>query len=195
MMKTLINALVESQKMLTNASYFAFTATPKNRTLQTFGVRTAKFYPFHVYTMKQAIEEGFIMDVLANYTTYQSYYKLLKKVEDDPEFDSKRAAKRLREFVEGHPDTIRKKAEIMVNHFLDEVIKTKKVGGRAKAMIVTSGIVVAIEYFWAVQSYLREINAPYKAIVAFSGSKEYKGAKYDEAQLNGFPQPRHPGAV
>jgi type I restriction enzyme R subunit len=185
-----INALVSSQKMLKNASYFAFTATPKNRTLQTFGVAhplTGKYYPFHVYTMKQAIEEGFIMDVLENYTTYKSYYKILKKVEDDPQFDSKRANKRLRQYVEGHPNSIRQKAEIMIHHFFDEVIKAKKIGGQAKAMVVTSGIINAIEYFFAFQAYLQEINSPYKAIVAFSGTKNYKGVPYDEATLNGFP--------
>ncbi|MCB8947926.1 MAG: type I restriction endonuclease subunit R [Ardenticatenaceae bacterium] len=185
-----INALVNSQKMLTNASYFAFTATPKNRTLQTFGVQhplTGKYYPFHIYTMKQAIEERFIMDVLENYTTYNSYYKILKKVEDDPQFDSKRANKRLRQYVEGHPDSIRQKAEIMIQHFFDEVIKAKKIGGQAKAMVVTASIINAIEYFWAFQAYLQEINSPYKAIVAFSGTKNHKGGAYDEASLNGFP--------
>jgi type I restriction enzyme R subunit len=185
-----INALVESQKMLTNASYFAFTATPKNRTLQTFGVKhslTGKYYPFHIYTMKQAIEEGFIMDVLANYTTYNTYYKILKKVEDDPQFDSKRANKRLRQYVEGHPNSIRQKAEVMIHHFFDEVIKPKKIGGQAKAMVVTAGIINAIEYYLAFQAYLLEINSPYKAIVAFSGSKNYKGTTHDEASLNGFP--------
>ncbi|MCP4934574.1 MAG: type I restriction endonuclease subunit R, partial [bacterium] len=183
-----INALVKSQKMLDNASYFAFTATPKNRTLQTFGVQHGnKFYPFHIYTMKQAIEEEFIMDVLANYTTYKSYYKILKKVEDDPEFDSKRATKRLKQYVEGHSDTIRKKAEIMINHFFDEVIKKKKINGQAKAMVVTPRIVTAIEYYWAFQAYLQEINSPYKAIVAFSGKKEINGEAYDEAKMNGFP--------
>lgn len=186
----LINALVKNQKMLKNASYFAFTATPKNRTLQTFGIRhplTGKYYPFHIYTMKQAIEEGFITDVLENYTTYHSYYKILKKVTDDPQFDSKQANKRLRQYVEGHPDSIRQKAEIMIHHFFDEVIKAKKINGQAKAMVVTGGIINAIDYFWAFQTYLQEINSPYKAIVAFSGSKNYKGVAYDEATLNGFP--------
>lgn len=185
-----INALIRNQKMLDNASYFAFTATPKNRTLQTFGIEhplTGKYTPYHVYTMKQAIEEGFIMDVLDNYTTYNSYYKILKKVEDDPQFDSKQANKRLRKYVEGHPDSIRQKAEIMIHHFFDEVIKAKKINGQAKAMVVTGSIINAIEYFWAFQAYLQEINSPYKAVVAFSGSKNHKGAAYDEATLNGFP--------
>ena len=185
-----INALIDNQKMLKNASYFAFTATPKNRTLQTFGIEhplTGKYTPYHVYTMKQAIEEGFIMDVLDNYTTYNSYYKILKKVSDDPQFDSKQANKRLRKYVEGHPDSIRQKAEIMIHHFFDEVIKAKKINGQAKAMVVTASIINAIEYFWAFQAYLQEINSPYKAIVAFSGSKSHKGSAYDEAALNGFP--------
>jgi len=185
-----INRIIEEQKLLPNASYFAFTATPKNKTLEVFGVRnpgTGKFYPFHIYTMRQAIEEEFILDVLANYTPYQSYYRLLKKVEDDPKFDSKRAKKKLRRYVEGHPAAIRQKAEIMIDHFRDEVIAKRKIDGKAKAMVVTSSIVSAIQYRLAFDEYLREINAPYKALVAFTGSKEVDGKEFSEAKMNGFP--------
>ena len=123
-----INRLMESRKLLPNASYFAFTATPKNKTLEIFGDPdpqpdgTVKHRAFHSYTMKQAIQEGFILDVLEHYTPVQSYYRLAKKVEEDPEFDSKKVQKKLRRFVEGHDHAIRLKAEIMVDHFHDQVL-------------------------------------------------------------------------
>ncbi|MGI4791509.1 MAG: type I restriction endonuclease subunit R [Janthinobacterium lividum] len=184
-----INALIAARKMLPNASYFAFTATPKNKTLETFGVRQedGKFHAHHVYSMRQAIEEAFILDVLQNYTTYNSYYKLLKKAEDDPEFDKARAQKKLKKYVENHTAAVRQKAEVMVDHFQDEVIAKKKIGGQAKAMIVTGGIVSAIRYKHAVDLYLKEVKSPFKAIVAFSGSKEVDGETYDEFTMNGFP--------
>lgn len=184
-----INALIAGRKMLPNASYFAFTATPKNKTLETFGVRgeDGKFHAHHVYSMRQAIEEGFILDVLQNYTTYNSYYKLLKKVQDDPEFDKARAQKKLKKYVEGHAAAIRQKAEVMVDHFTDEVLAKKKISGAAKAMIVTGGIVSAIRYKQAVDTYLKEIKSPFKAIVAFSGAKDVDGETYDEFTMNGFP--------
>ena len=186
----MINRIIESRRMLTNASYFAFTATPKNKTLETFGIKNpqdGKFYPCHIYSMKQAIEEEFILDVLQNYTTLNSYYKLLKRIEDDPQFDTKRAQKKLRKFVESHEYAIRQKAEIMIDHFIDEVIKKRKINGQAKAMVVTNSIVAAIRYRLAFDAYLKEIRSPFKAIVAFSGSKEYSGKNYDEASMNGFP--------
>ena len=185
-----INRIIEEQKLLGNASYFAFTATPKSRTLELFGIQNptnGKFEPIHEYTMRQAIEEEFILDVLKSYTTYGSYYKLLKKVTDDPQFDSKRAKKKLKKYVEGHPAAIRQKTEIMVDHFLDEVIAKRKVGGKAKAMVVTSSIVNAIQYRLAFDAYLQELHSPCKALVAFTGSKEIDGVKYDEAKMNGFP--------
>ncbi len=123
-----INRLMEAKKLLPNASYFAFTATPKNKTLEIFGDADpqadgrVKHRPFHSYTMKQAIQEGFILDVLANYTPVDSYYKLVKTVEDDPEFDTKRAKKKLRRYVESHDHAIRLKAEIMVDHFHEQVL-------------------------------------------------------------------------
>ncbi|MGE0824201.1 MAG: type I restriction endonuclease subunit R [Candidatus Binatia bacterium] len=188
-----INRLMETKKLLPNASYFAFTATPKNKTLEIFGEQepqgdgTVKHRPFHSYTMKQAIQEGFILDVLQNYTPVASYYKLVAKIEGDPEFDTKRAKKKLRRYVEGHEHAIRLKAEIMVDHFHEQVLALNKIGGQARAMVVTSGIERAIQYYHAIHDYLTERKSRYKAIVAFSGEHEYGGAKVTEALLNGFP--------
>ena len=188
-----INRLIESRKLLTNASYFAFTATPKNKTLELFGEPdeqsdgTVRHRAFHTYSMKQAIEEGFILDVLRHYTPVKSYYKLTKTVEDDPEFDVRRARKKLRRYVEGHDHAIRLKAEIMVDHFHEQVVAQRKIDGQARAMIVTNGIERAIQYFHAVRAYLEERKSPHRAIVAFSGDHEYGGTKVNEASLNGFP--------
>jgi type I restriction enzyme R subunit len=186
-----INRIIEGRKLLTNASYFAFTATPKNKTLEMFGIPfrvgdEVKHRPFHSYTMKQAIQEGFILDVLKNYTPVASYYRLAKTVEGDPEYDVKKARKKLRVYVESHSKAIRDKAEIMVDHFLEQVIGQNKIGGQARAMVVTGNIQRAIEYFVAFTAYLTEIKSPYKAIVAFSGEPEYKGEKVSESKLNGF---------
>ncbi len=190
-----INRIMESRRLLPNASYFAFTATPKNKTLEIFGEPydeggQTKHRPFHSYTMKQAIEEGFILDVLKAYTPVESYYKLVKKIESDPDFDTKRARKKLRRYVESHDHAIRLKAEIMVDHFHEQVLALNKVGGRARAMVVTSGIERAIQYYHAIQAYLAERKSPWRAIVAFSGEPEYGGAKVTEASLNGFPSSR-----
>ncbi|MGA2372520.1 MAG: type I restriction endonuclease subunit R [Candidatus Korobacteraceae bacterium] len=187
-----INRIMESRKMLPNASYFAFTATPKNKTLEIFGEPApagdkVKHRPFDSYTMKQAIQEGFILDVLEHYTPVNSYYRLMKKVEDDPEFDVKKAQKKLRKYVEGHEHAIREKAEIIVDHFESQVIAKKKIGGHARAMVVTGGIQRAIQYFHAFKDYLNETKSPWKPIVAFSGEHEYGGAMVTEASLNGFP--------
>jgi len=187
-----INRIMEARKMLANASYFAFTATPNNKTLEVFGEPVpdggeVKHRPFHSYTMKQAIQEGFILDVLANYTPYKSYYNLVKTTEDDPEFDTKRAQRKLKLYVEGHKYAIREKAEIMVDHFHEQVIAKQKIGGQARAMVVTGSIKRAIDYFQAFQAYLLERKSPYRAIVAFSGEHEVAGVKVTEATLNGFP--------
>ena len=186
-----INRVMEARKLLPNASYFAFTATPKNKTLEIFGEphsagEATKHRPFHSYTMKQAIEEGFILDVLKNYTPVESYYRLVKTVENDPEFDTKRAKKKLRRYVESHDHAIRLKAEIMVDHFHEQVIALNKIGGHARAMVVTSGIERAIQYFNAISDYLNERKSALRAIVAFSGEHEYGGAKVTETLLNGF---------
>lgn len=187
-----INKLIEGRKMLTNASYFAFTATPKNKTLEMFGIEyeecgEIKHKPFDVYTMKQAIQEGFILDVLKFYTPFESYYKLAKTVVDDPLFDKKKAQKKLRAFVESNSYAISQKAEIMVEHFHEQVIKKGKIGGKARAMVVTSSIERAIEYYYAICDSLKNRNSPYKAIIAFSGDKEYGGKVLNEASINGFP--------
>jgi type I restriction enzyme R subunit len=193
-----INAALEqriaSRKMLNNASYFAFTATPKNKTLEMFGLPLPpdadgkiKYRPFHAYTMKQAVEEGFILDVLKAYTPVESYYQLVKKIEDDPEFDKKKAKKKLRRYVESHAHAIRRKAEIMIDHFHAQVMATGKIGGQARAMVVTSGIQRAIQYFHAFQACLEDRKSPYRAIVAFSGEHECNGKKQTEATLNDFP--------
>jgi type I restriction enzyme R subunit len=182
-----------ARKILTNASYFAFTATPKNKTLEMFGdplpadaEGKIKHRPFHGYSMKQAIEEGFILDVLKSYTPVDSYYKLVKKTEDDPEFDTKKAQKKLRRYVESHDHAIRLKAEIMVDHFHEQVLAAGKIGGKARAMVVTSGIERAIQYFHAFKTYLVERKSPYQAIVAFSGERDFGGARVSEVSLNGF---------
>jgi type I restriction enzyme R subunit len=188
-----INRLIEAKKLLPNASYFAFTATPKNKTLEIFGEPepqpdgTVQHRPFHSYTMKQAIQEGFILDVLRYYTPVESYYKLIKTIEGDPEFDTRRAKKKLRRYVESHEHAIRLKAEIMVDHFQEQVLALNKIGGQARAMVVTSGIERAIQYYHAIRDYQIERKSPYKAIVAFSGEHDYGGAKVTEASLNGFP--------
>lgn len=187
-----VNRIIESRKLLPNASYFAFTATPKNKTLEIFGIAyrvgdEVKHRPFHSYTMKQAIQEGFIQDVLKNYTPVESYYRLVKTVDSDPEYDVKKARKKIRRYVESHEKAISSKAEIMVDHFLEQVLAQNKIAGQARAMIVTGSIQRAIQYFFAIRSYLEECKSPYKAIVAFSGEPEYNGEKVSEAKLNGFP--------
>lgn len=185
-----INAMCEGKKLLTNASYFAFTATPKNKTLETFDTAyedagVIKHRPFHVYTMKQAIQEGFILDVLKYYTPIDSYYRLKKTVEDDPMFDKKKAQKKLRAFVENQTFTIAQKADMMVSHFHEQVIAKGKIGGQARAMIITS----SIEYYHAVNKCLANRHSPYKAIIAFSGEKQLDkdAAAVTSAGLNGFP--------
>ena len=190
-----INRIMESRKLLSNASYFAFTATPKNKTLEIFGEAydaggQARHRPFHSYTMKQAIQEGFILDVLRHYTPVKSYYKLIKKIEEDPEFDAKRARKKLRRYVESHDYAIRLKAEIMVDHFHEQVLALNKIGGQARAMVVTGGIERALQYYHAIRQYLQERKSPHRAIVAFSGEHEFGGVKVSEASLNGFPSGR-----
>ena len=185
--------IIKGRKMAPNVNYYAFTATPKNKTLEMFGTPVLRpdgqvgHEPFHEYTMKQAIEEGFIMDVLRNYTPYKSYYKILKAIESDPEFDKKQAPKKIRAFVERQPQTIQEKSLIIVNHFLDKVIGAHKVGGQARAMVVTSSIIRAIEFYYAISKLLEEMHSPYKAVVAFSGEKEYGGKMVTEATINGFP--------
>lgn len=183
-----ILAAMAARKMSKNASYFAFTATPKPATLEKFGRQgpDGKFYPFHLYSMKQAIEEKFILDVLEKYTTYKSYYEVQKSVEENPLFDTTKAQKKLKAFVEASPRTIEVKARIMVDHFMSSVWQAKKLKGKAKAMVVTRNIECAIRYFFAIRAALQEANAPFKALVAFSGEKIVDGIKYTEDGLNGI---------
>lgn len=194
-----INAMVEGRKLVKTASYFAFTATPKNKTEEVFGTPyeedgQIKHRPFHVYTMKQAIQEGFILDVLKNYVTIDSWYKIAKKVEDDPMFDKKRAQKKLRSFVEGNPDVIAKKAAMMVDHFHEQIIARKKLGGQSRAMVVTASIPRCIETYYAITKCLADRHSPYKAIIAFSGECSYHGQEppLTSAAMNGFPDANIP---
>ena len=183
---------IAARKMTTNASYYAFTATPKNKTLEMFGVPLpgeegkTKHRPFHSYTMKQAIQEKFIIDVLENYTPVQSWYQLQKTIEEDPLFDKKRAKKKLRKYVESHDHAIGNKAEIMVDHFLEQVIAKRLIGGEARAMVICSSIPRAVQYYRAIKAYLDKLRSPYKAIVAYSGETDVEGTSMTESQVNGF---------
>lgn len=179
-----LNELIEARKMPENASFFAFTATPKAKTIQMFGS------VFDLYSMKQAIEEGFILDVLKNYTHYENYYKIYKTIEDNPDFDKKKAQKKIRNYVEGQEFPIREKGEVMVNHFLAKTVN--KINGKAKAMIITQSILRAIEYYHIVSELLKNSNTGYEALVAFSGEKEYKGKLVTETSLNGFSDKETP---
>ena len=185
-----INRILKGRKLAKNANYYAFTATPKNKTLEMFGEKitdaegNVSFVPFHEYTMKQAIEEGFILDVLKYYTPYSSYYRIMKTSADDPEYDKKKAQGKLRAYVEAQPETIEKKAEIIVEHFCSKVFM--KIGGKARAMLVTSSIERAIEFYKVITRMLEERNSPYRAIVAFT-DKVIDGQLVTEASLNGFP--------
>lgn len=185
-----ILAAMEARKMKGNASYLAFTATPKNTTLERFGERQAddSYKPFHLYSMKQAIEEGFILDVLANYTTYKSYYEIEKSVQENPEFDVAKAQKKLTAFVERDKRTIATKAEIMLEHFVSQVVNKKKLKGKAKGMVVTQSIESAIRYHKAISQLLNERGNPFKIAVAFSGKKKVDGVEYTEADINGFAE-------
>lgn len=153
-----ILAAMKGRKMSQNASYFAFTATPKPATLEKFGRQgtDGKFYPFHLYSMKQAIEEKFILDVLEKYTTYKSYYEVQKSVVENPLFDLAKAQKKLKAFVEASPKTIEVKAKIMVDHFMSNVWQVKKLKGKAKAMVVTRNIESAVHYYYAIRTALKE---------------------------------------
>ena len=210
----LLEKLMKDRKMSTNCSYFAFTATPKRETLDRFGSEDAegKFHPYHLYSMKQAIEEGFILDVLTNYTTYRSYYELTKSIEDNPEYNNERAQKKLRGAVERDPKTIAAKADVMLTHFDAKVFRSHKLKGKAKAMVVTKDIECAIKYYQALNRIVVDKELPYKILIAFSGEKRLQHQEasiypitenlygsiaaeksgtawsdYTEAGMNGFP--------
>jgi len=172
-----------------NLSFFAFTATPKHRTLKTFGQPgpDGKAVPFHVYTMRQAIEEGFILDVLRNYTTYKTYYRLIKAVADDPKVEKRKAAKALARFMSLHPVNVAQKTEVMVEHF--RAFSQHRIGGKAKAMVVTSSRLHAVRYKQAFDAYIAKKGyGDIKALVAFSGEVEdpdAPGTTYTEVEMNG----------
>lgn len=186
--------LMLSRKMSTNCSYFAFTATPKKETLERFGTKAedGSFHPFHLYSMKQAIDEGFILNVLSNYTTYKSYYELIKSTEQNPLYENKRAQKLLKKAVEREPKTIRAKAEQILAHFDANMFRNHKLNNKAKAMVVTKDIECAIRYYMALNEIKAEHRMPYGILIAFSGEKDVDGVKYTEASLNGFPDNKTP---
>lgn len=186
--ESVILAEMEKHGRLPNLSLFAFTATPKAKTLELFGTKRAdgKFAPFHLYSMRQAIEEKFILDVLENYTTYKAYWRLLKKIEDDPRYDKGKAQYLLKSFVELHPHAIGEKVRIMVEHFAAQA--AGEIGGKAKAMIVTRSRLHAVRFKLALDRYLAEKGRPFKALVAFSGTVEDEGQSYTEAGMNGFSE-------
>lgn len=193
--KTIEDQIVERMKARKvaspNLSFFAFTATPKQKTLELFGTEdavTGKFGPFSLYSMKQAIEEKFILDVLKNYTTYETYFGLLKKVEDDPEFDKKKAQRLMVGYVERHEHAIDKKVAIMVEHFEEKIVSL--IGGKAKAMVVTKSRLHAVRYKIAFDKYLKEKGYSHKALVAFSGTVKDVDTKleYTEGQMNKVPE-------
>jgi type I restriction enzyme R subunit len=173
---------------LPNVSFFAFTATPKAKTLELFGERLpdGRFAAFNLYTMRQAIEERFILDVLENYTTYKTYWRLLKTVQDDPRYDRDKASYLLRSFVDRHEHAVRKKVEIIVEHFRERA--SHRIGGQAKAMIVTRSRLHAVRFKLGLDEYLRERGHPYGTLVAFSGSVHDGGMTYTEAGMNGLPE-------
>lgn len=182
---------MQSRKMRGNASYLAFTATPKPITLEKFGTVKEDGVgrkPFHLYSMKQAIEEGFILDVLANYTTLKSYYEISKSIEDNPLFDSTKAQKKLRAYVEQDQQTINTKADIILDHFIPNIVNKKRLKGKGKAMVVTQSIVSAIKYYKALKRILADKGNPFKIAIAFSGTKKVDGIEYTEAEMNGFAE-------
>lgn len=178
---------IESYRNLKNISFFAFTATPKNKTLEMFGMpdEYGHYHPFHTYTMKQAIEEGFILDVLKNYLTYPTYFKLVKKIQDDPEYDEKKAKRLLRNFVEKHPVAIARKTEIMLNHFMSSTIH--KINRKGKAMVVTRSRLHAVLYKKAFDKLIKENNYPIKTLVAFTGVVRHDEQEYTENSMNDLP--------
>ena len=178
---------IESSKKLSNVSFFAFTATPKNKTLEMFGTpnEKGKYQPFHLYSMKQAIEEGFILDVLKNYIPYETYFKLFKKIQDDPKYDEKKTKKLLRNFVEKHPVAIGKKTDIMLNHFMNSTIN--KIHGKGKAMVVTRSRLHAVLYKKAFDKLIKDEGLQIKTLVAFTGLVKHDEQEYTENSMNFLP--------
>jgi len=183
-----IIAEMKARGRLSNVSYFAFTATPKPETLELFGARQTDggYAPFSLYTMRQAIEENFILDVLDNYTTYRAYWNLLKTIADDPRYDRRKAALLLRSFVEMHEHTIAQKVALIAEHFAGQGLG--RIGGKAKAMLVTRSRLHAVRYKQAVDKYLKANGYAFKALVAFSGTVRDGGLDYTESNMNGHPE-------
>ena len=176
-----------------NISYFAFTATPRNVTLERFGARGADGlpHPFHVYSMRQAIEEGFILDVLQNYMTYKAYYELEKAIEDDPILKTKKAQRKVARFAHLHPTAISQKVEVIVEHFRRHVMR--EMHGQAKAMVVTASREAALRYYFGMRDYVtKHLYTDVRPLVAFSGELELDGEIYTEAGLNGFSETELP---
>jgi len=189
----LVNQSMAARGRQPNLSFFAFTATPKQKTLELFGVEQpdGSFRPFHLYTMRQAIEERFILDVLKNYTTYDTFFNLFKKAADDPHIEKGKAFSLLRLYVGLHEFTIARKTALMVEHFWEisrHKIPDAQGVGQAKAMVVTASRLHAVLYKQAFDAYLKQQGYPIKALVAFSGTVTYHGLDYTEAQMNGFPE-------
>lgn len=165
-----LNEVMQSRGRQPNLSFFAFTATPKGKTIELFGRKGAdgRPEPFHIYSMRQAIEEEFILDVLKNYTTYKTYYKLIKTVEDDPRYPKKKASKRLLKFLHIHPVNVQQKTEVIVEHFRRRIAHL--IGRQAKAMVVTGSRLQAVKYMQAFQKYIKEHEYDdIRPLVAFSG--------------------------
>lgn len=168
-----------------NISFFAFTATPKNKTLQLFGEKqeNGTYRPFHIYSMRQAIEEGFILDVLQNYTTYRQYYKIAKKIEGDPEYDKAKGARAVSRFESLHPHNIAQKTAIIIEHFRE--VTKNKIDGKAKAMVVTASRLHAVRYLFEFRRYIQEHDyTDLDVLVAFSGSLEDNGQEWTEEKIN-----------
>lgn len=177
-----------------NLSFFAFTATPKGKTLETFGEPIEgedRKEPFHVYPMRQAIEEGFILDVLQNYTTYDTYYNIVKQTEQDPQLPEQKTKKAIKEYLEEHPHNIQRKSETIVEHFRNHT--RQKIGGKAKAMVITRSRKAAIRYTKAIRKYVDEQGYDgVDSLVAFSDTVEVDGVEYTESDMNGFSQSELP---
>lgn len=187
----LIRQHMEGRRMAGNANFYAFTATPKPKTLETFGTPFDRpdgevgHRPYHIYSMRQAIEEGFILDVLKHYIVYDSYYQIRKVVVDDPKYDSEQAMRKLRHYVERQSETIAQKAQVIVDHYCNRI--ATKIGGEARCMLCTASIERAIDYYYEVRRLLKEREVKYRAVIAFSGEVTYKGERVNEAKINGFP--------
>lgn len=192
----IIKEVIEKRGPQINISMFAFTATPKAKTLEVFGTKNSegKPEPFHLYSMRQAIEEGFILDVLKNYTTYEAYFRFSKTIEDDPELNKKKAVKAIGRFASLHPTNIAQKTEVMVEHFRQ--ITMKKIGGKAKAMVVTASRKHALRYYLEFKEYIREKGySKIKPLVAFSGNliDDSFPEGITESNLNKFGEKELPG--